>query len=719
MFRRICLAIILALGMACSATVPGFASGPLTVTSPDGNIAISFELKSKPQPYLSGERAYYRVSYKGRQVLGDSPLGLDFRGARALDQDFALVGSDLQSQESTWENPLGAKRHVPDHYNQLTVSLVERHPPARRLDLIFRAYNEGAAFRYFLPKQDGLDLLVMSAENTGFYFNQDASAYALRLNCFNTAYEGHFEHVHLDQIKPESIVGLPLLVQIPHGPWVGLLEADLTDYAGMYVGGVAGAPNALVSKLAPVPSYDPASMGTYVDAVRLEDELGSTVGLVQQKLLLSPPGKGQQLFPPLASWGYGPGSEDIVVGKTPKATPWRVLLINSRPGGLIESNYVILNLSHPSVLPDTSWIQPGKATWDWWSGRLAKNVNFTPGMNTATMMHYIDFAAEHHIEYMLIDSNWSPFNDITRTVPEIEMPAIIAHARSKGVKVLLWMMWTAVREQVDVAFPLYEKWGVAGVKIDFMDRDDQEMVNWYEEIARKAAEHHLVVDFHGAFKPTGLRRTYPNVLIREGVMGLEYNKAGYLATPEHAVTLPFTRMLAGPLDYTPGSFHNATRDQFKPRTIEPSSQGTRAQQLAMYVVYEMPLAMLADYPEAYEGQPEFEFIEKVPTVWDDTKVLNGEPAQYVTIARQHGDAWYIGSMTNWDARDLEIPLSFLGQGKYQAHIFADGPDADKTPTSVSVSKKIVSGSDTLKVHLAPGGGWAAILQEQKAVSRGQ
>ena len=232
---------------------------------------------------------------------------------------------------------------------------------------------------------------------------------------------------------------------------------------------------------------------------------------------------------------------------------------------------------------------------------------------------------------------------------------------------------------------------------------------FYEEMARKAAEHHLVVDFHGAFKGTGLRRTYPNVLNREGVMGLEYNKASYLATPEHEVTIAFTRMLAGPLDYTPGSFHNATRKQFKPRMIEPMSQGTRARHLAMYVVYEMPLAMLADYPEAYEGQPEFEFIEKVPTTWDDTKVLNGEPPKCITVARQHGDAWYIGSITNWDPRDLEIPLGFLGHGRYEAQIFADGEDAEKVPTSVILSKKTVGGGDMLNVHLAPGGGVAVIL----------
>jgi len=708
--QRICFAIIFAFSGMWGAATMGFAAQPLTVTSPDGNITVAFELKANPQPYLPGVRAYYRVSLKGQQVLGDSPLGLDFKDAKALDQDFAIMGSDLQSQESTWENPLGAKRKVPDHYNQLTVSLCERHAPARRVDVIFRAYNEGVAFRYFLPMQEGLDPFVISAENTGFYFNQDASAYALRLNSFVTAYESHFDNIKLDQIKPESIIGLPLLVEIPQGPWVALLEADLTDYAGMYVGGVAGAPNALISRLAPVPSYDLFASGSYVDIVVAEHDLGKYARLAGQKLILSPPGVGQQLLPPSSNIALGPGSEDIVVGRTPKATPWRVLLINSRPGGLIESNYLILDLSRPSVLADTSWIEPGKAAWDWWSGRLARNVNFEPGMNTATMMHYIDFAAQHHIEYMLIDGNWSPFNDITRTIPEIDMPALMQHARSKNVKILLWALWTAVREQADVAFPLYEKWGVAGVKIDFMDRDDQEMVNWYEEMARKAAEHHLVVDFHGAFKPTGLRRTYPNVLNREGVFGLEQNKAGYGETPEHDATLPFARMLAGPLDYTPGSFHNATRDQFKPRTIEPSSQGTRAHQLALYVVYEMPLAMLADYPEAYEGVPEFEFIEKVPTVWDDTMVLNGEPTNYVTIARQHGDAWYVGSITNWDARDLEIPLSFLGQGKYQAKIFADGQDADKVATSVSVSKKVVDSNTTLKIHLAPGGGWAAILE---------
>ena len=291
--------------------------------------------------------------------------------------------------------------------------------------------------------------------------------------------------------------------------------------------------------------------------------------------------------------------------------------------------------------------------------------------------------------------------------------AIVQYGKERGVKVIIWLYWSAVKKQIDEAFPLYEKWGVSGVKIDFMERDDQEMVNFYEEMVRKAAEHHLVVDFHGAYKPTGLRRAYPNLLTREGIMGMEHSKWSDRITPEHDVTIPFTRMLAGPMDYTPGCFNNATRDEFKPRNIEPMCQGTRAHQLAMYAVYFSPLVMLSDYPESYDNNPGMEFLEKVPTVWDDTKVLNGEPAQYVTIARQRGDTWYLGSMTNWDARDLQVPLDFLGSGQYQAQIFADGADGDKVATSLNISTKRVSTSDKLSLHLAPGGGAAVIFTPAK------
>ncbi len=310
--RRIsCVEISFAVGIVLARVATGFASGPLTVISPDGKVEITFHLKSNSQPYLSGERAYYRISYDGHPVLADSPLGLDFKDANPLDKDFEFVGSDLQSQESTWEDSFDAKRKVPDHYNQLTVSLRERNAPGRRLDLIFRAYNEGAAFRYFLSQPEGPDPLVISAENTGFNFNQDASAYALRLDSFVTAYEAHYDQIKLDQIKPESIIGLPLLVQIPHGPWVALLEADLTDYAGMYVGGVPGAPNALISKLAPVPSFDLFSTGSYLDMVVKEHDLGKAAREARNYLILSP--FAGEVPPPIFSrrrgalrWARGP-----------------------------------------------------------------------------------------------------------------------------------------------------------------------------------------------------------------------------------------------------------------------------------------------------------------------------------------------------------------------------------------------------------------------------
>ncbi len=643
------------------------AAEDLSVASPDGKVVISFALRSNPQPYLPGVRAYYRISYGGVAVLTDSPLGLDFAGAPPLDHDLEVTGTDRQSRDETWTNRLGVRRAVPDHYNQLRISLREKQAPRRRVNVIFRAYNEGAAFRYFLPQQNALQKFTLMAENTGFYFARDASAFALNKGRFNTDNEGEYGKTDLNMIMPASIINLPLLVEIPGGPWVALLEADLNDYAGMYVGGVPGFDHALMSKLSPGPDR----------------------------------------------------MDQVVTASTPKATPWRVLLINNRPGGLIESNYLVLDLNPPLAIGDTSWIVPGKSAWDWWSGDYDENVNFPPGMNTATMEHYIDFAAEHHLEYMLVDAGWYPAKGYTDSgniltfVPEVNVPEIIAYGKQKGVKVLLWLFWGAIDKQMDAALDLYAQWGAAGIKVDFMNRDDQEMVNFYERLVRKAAEHHLIVDYHGAYKPTGLRRTYPNLLTREGVMGLEYNKWSYRVTPEHDVTLPFTRMLAGPMDYTPGCFNNATRGQFKPRNLDPMCQGTRAHQLAMYVVFESELVMLADYPEIYDHNPEMEFLEKVPTVWDETKVLNGEPAKYVTIARRHASDWFLGAMTNWDARDLEIPLSFLGDGEFEAQVFADGADADKVATRVAISKKSVKAGDKLALHLAPGGGAAVILTPAK------
>jgi len=639
----------------------------LAVSSPDGNLTIALELKTLPQPYFPGERAYYRVLYKGQPVLADSPLGLDFQSARPLDRDFEVTGTDRQTRDGSWDNPFGAKRTVPDRYNELTVRLKEREAPGRRVEFIFRAYDEGVAFRYFLPEQEALGKFILASENTGFYFAGDGSAYALNMGRFDSHYESEYPRIALADIKPASLINLPLLIETSAGPWVALLEADLTDYAGLYVGGVAGVANGLTSRLSPLP----------------------------RKI------------------------DQAVVGATPKATPWRVLMVGPTPGSLVQNNYLILNLSAPCALADTSWITPGKAAWDWWSGSFARNAAFTSGMNTATMRHYIDFAGAHGFEYMLIDAGWyaisqdSANDDLTVHVPEVDLPALLARARSNNVKVILWVEWRPLDRQMDKALALFEQWGVAGIKVDYMNRDDQEMVNFYERCVRAAADHHLVVDLHGAYKPTGLRRTYPNLLTREGIMAMEYNKWSERITPEHDVTAAFTRMLAGPMDYTPGAFRNAARGRFKALDIEPMSQGTRAHQLAMYVVYESPLAMLADHPAAYEGQPGLEFIERVPTVWDDTRILDGRPAEFIAAARRKGDAWYVGAMTNWDARELTILLDFLAPGTYEVRLFADGPAAAEDGTSLDVRTERVEAGGRLAVLLAPGGGLAAILTPAK------
>lgn len=641
------------------------------MSSPDGKLTATFELKSNPQPYLPGERAYYRVSYQGSPLLTDSPLGLDFYEAPVLDHDFEVVSTDRRSHDETWETVLGAQKKVPDRYNELTIALRERSAPRRRLDVIFRAYDEGVALRYFLPKQEAMEKFALASEDTGFYFARDASAYALNLGRMNTSNEGEYLPMRLNEIKPSSIINLPLLVEIPGGPWVALLEADLTDYAGMYVSGVPGFENGLVSKLSRPPRREEVARDL--------------------------------------TWREYQRMEQPVTGTTPKATPWRVLMVAPTPGRLIETNYLNMNLNPPCALTDTSWIKPGKTSLFWWVGQYPYTVDFQAGPNTETLRHFVDFSSQYGFEYALFDDGWSTHDDVTRALPGISIPDLVAYGRKKGVKILLWAPWKPVDKQMDEAFALYEKWGVSGVKVDFMDRDDQQMVQFYDRVVKKAAQHHLIVDFHGAFKPTGLRRTYPNLITREGVMGIEYSLWSNWVTPEHDVTIPFTRMLAGPMDYAPGAFRNATRASFKPGRTESVSQGTRAHQLGLYVVFESPLQMIWGYPEAYKNQPGMEFLEKVPTTWDETRVLDGEIGQHIAIARRNGNVWYLGALTNWDERDMTLPLDFLAAGEYDVRLFADGPEANTDATNLKITTTRVSAGGKLKVHLASGGGLAAIL----------
>ncbi len=378
------------------------------------------------------------------------------------------------------------------------------------------------------------------------------------------------------------------------------------------------------------------------------------------------------------------------------------------------TNQLVYQLAEPQEIADTHWIRPGKVAWDWWNANNLYGVDFRAGINTQTYKYYIDFASRMGLDYIILDEGWYKLGDLLSVVPAMNVPELVEYGRQKHVRIILWVVWKTLEDQLEQALDQFQKWGVAGIKVDFMQRSDQWMVNYYWKIAAEAAKRKMLVDFHGAYKPSGLRRAYPNVITRESVMGLEHNKWSTDVTPTHDLMLPFIRMVAGPMDYTPGAMNNAQPANFRVIFNRPMSMGTRAHQVAMYVVYESPLQMLADSPSQYLKELECaRFIARIPTTWDDTIPLQAGVGQYVALARKHGNTWYLGAMTNEKARELNLDLSFLGGGKYSADILEDGINADHFGCDYRKVTRTVSKADTLKVRLAPGGGWAAILTPDK------
>jgi len=629
--------------------------------SPNGNIRVKVSIRERLEPYPNGNRLYYSVSFKGKEIIVDSPLGLDFKNMPPLAKDLKIVDQEMEAIKETWKNPFGKNRIVLNHCNEMRLWFEEKNPPGRKLGLVLRAYNDGVAFRYFLPSQPAIRKFKLTSERSEFHFAYNHTVWAADYGDFVSPQEKEFERIRLSQITPSSIIGLPLLVRISESCWVAITEANLTDWAGMYLTSTGTKPTSLVTTLSP----------------RLDE----------------------------------PGV--LVCAETPHYSPWRVIMTGEKPGDLIESN-IILNLNEPCAFKDVSWIKPGKAAWNWWCGDYIPDATFDVGLNNESVKYFIQFASEMGFEYFILDEGWygepgAPNSDITIPVPELNMEELLAFARKRNVRIILWLYWGDVERQMDEAFPLYEEWKIAGVKIDFMNRDDQEMVNFYHRVAKKAAEHHLIVDFHGAYKPTGKRRTYPNIITREGVLGNEYNRISNRVTPQHNVTLPFTRMLAGPMDFTPGGFRHATKETFKPRERGPFVMGTRCHQLAMLIVYESPLQVLCDSPFNYRGQVGVDFLRIVPTTWDETRVIHGEVAEYIVIARRSGNDWFIGGMTNWTERTLEIPLDFLSGGEYHAKIYYDSADANDYPEHARVEEKKITAKDVLIAEMASGGGFVAHL----------
>lgn len=656
-----------------------YSEGLIEVNSPDGRIEFSFELKEMPAPYPAGDNMYYRVSYNGKELLRDSPLGLNFGDAGVVLGNLVMIEISQSSGVDQFEAPFSKQSSVRAEYNETVISLREKDIPAKTFDLIVRAYNDGVAFRFHFPEQEP-KIRIPSAEHsgfmkefilidefTGYYFPPDVEALAIFSSVLPPHnYEKYYTRLKVSEITRDSTAALPMLLLYSNGEAMCIAEAGLTpDYTAFFLSGARNIDDALNTVLIP------------------------RLGEKQVKAL----------------------------GEVPFTTPWRVLMIADHPGKLIESS-LILALNEPSRISDISWIKPGKASWDWWSGRVVgkrRGRAQVGGYETSTYEHYIDFAAESGLEYCLIDAGWygdhlEPGADITTAVPEIDMEHLVQYADSQGVRLILWLNWECVDKQIDQAFPLYERWGIAGVKVDYMNRDDQEMVAFYHQVLEKAAQHKLLVDFHGAYRPTGIRRTWPNLITREGVIGLEYLKWSDWANPEHNVTIPYIRMLVGPMDYTPGGFNNATQKSFSPRDVDPMTLGTRCHQLAMFVVYESPLQVLADSPTSYSKEKGLDFLSMVPTVWDQTRFIEGEVGDYIVLARKRGDKWYLGAMTDWDERELEIPLDFLGSGSWKATAWSDGKRAATRPEEVDIVEGEVNAGEVLPVKMAPGGGLVAVFE---------
>jgi alpha-glucosidase len=643
-------------------------SAPAALTSPDGQLAIEFHTVRDKQPAADGQLVY-TVALHGKPVLTPSAIALDLKDQKPLGAEVRIASTAPSVGVDDYDLVAGKTKHVHSAYHALKIDLAEAGDQGRKLMIEVRAYDDAVAFRYVLPEQPAMKDFVLAQERTEFRLPNDAMTWSLVLPNYRSMYESEFIKLpatafsNQGGVKSSALIGLPLVMELPGTAWVAIEEADLKDYAKMYVTNPSGAWTGFwfESRLAP-----------------------------------------QVEAPDVA-----------VKGTLPHHSPWRVVMVADNPGRFIESN-VLTNLNPPSTLTGASWIKPGKASWDWWSGSLGPDGK--SAFTTATMKYYVDFAAQSGFEYMLIDAGWSERGanaDLTKLNGRVDVPEVVRYAKEKNVRIWLWAGYADLNRQMEAAFDLFEKWGIAGVKTDFIERDDQAGIEFYYRTAESAAKHHIMMDYHGATAPWGLQRTWPNVLGYESVLGMEQSKAGSRDNPDHHVTLPFTRMLGGLMDYTPGGFENVTREQFVPRMSHPMVMGTRAHQLAMYVCFEAPSQMVSDHPGAYANQPAFQFIKDVPASWDETHALGGRPDQYVAIARRSGDNWFVGAMANWTPREITVSLSFLGEGKYTAEIYADAPDADVAPKGVAIAKQEVDRATKLTVKMAPGGGYAARLVPMK------
>jgi len=630
------------------------------LSSPNGKLKLAIH---------TGATVSWSLNDENSTMITPSTISMTLSDGKILGRNVKIISSQRSAVNDFIKTPFYKKREVVDHCNQLLLGCEGAY------GIIFRAYDEGIAYRFFTRMKNEI---TVQSEEARFNFDQNDTCFVPYVrdlrgkDQFIQSFEALYTEKPFSELYPDSLIFLPVLVKGSGQKKVVITEADLENYPGMYL------------KSASKGSYGFEGVHPEYPMEEFQGGYGKLNTMISRRA------------PYIARVN---GTRDF---------PWRLVVVSERDADLLN-NDMVLKLAAPSRIIDISWIRPGKVSWDWWNDWNISHVDFKAGINTKTYKYYIDFAGANKLEYIVMDEGWSDPLDLMKVSPDIDLAEIVEYGKQKNVSVILWASWYAVNQKTTEAFSKYASMGIKGFKIDFMDRDDQKMVASLYDIAQKAADYRLVLDFHGMYKPTGMQRTYPNILNFEGVKGMENVKwTPNDDVPHYDVSIPFIRMLAGPMDYTPGAMRNATQSGFRPIGSMPMSQGTRSHQLAMYTVFEAPLQMLADNPTVYMKEQECtDFISGIPTTFDSTVALDGILGKFVAIARKKNDIWYTGVLNNWNARDISVSLSFLGSGEYDAEIFSDGINADRDATDYNKEIKRVNGSTRLVVHLSNGGGWAA------------
>lgn len=629
-----------------------------TISSPDGNIRVSV---------TGGQSLLLSAKYKNTEILQPSEIGMSIRDVKS---DWTFRRSSMTSKDEVIHPPVTEKRkEIRDQYNQITIDF------KTRMSLQVKVYNDGFAYRFTSAIKDSI---TVDKETASYFIPVQSKFYGSPVakrddvDEFHTSFEEPYMVTVVDSIPDNKLFFTPVLISYPNNIKAVITESDLEDYPGTFL--------------------------------RFNSKKLTAVNAGYPKTVRVNPGE----FPAEVVT-----SRETYIARTigTRTYPWRVFMISEKDSQL-PSNDMVYRLGAPSRVPTTDWIKPGKGTDEWIIGINLFNIPFKAGLNTETYKYYIDFAKRFGFERIMMDAGWSDNTDLLKINPNIDMDEIAAYAKRQGVSLSMWTLAWSLDHQLEPALNQFKKWGVDFIMTDFMDRDDQKMVNFYHRIAKACAEKEIMIMFHGAFKPAGFSRTWPNAITREGVLGSEYNVWSEKATPDHDLLLPFIRMTAGPMDYEPGALDNATKHTFRPISEKVMSMGTRMHQAAMFVVYESPIQLFSGNPSQGHSEPEYmNIIGEIPTTWDETIVIDGKLGEYIVTARKKGDNWYIGGMTNWESRTIDLDLSLIGDGKYDATVALDGVNADRYPSDYIIDHS--TPEKKLSIRMAKGGGFVIILKPRK------